>query len=287
MTMLRVAAVQMCGGREVAANMASAEGLIREAADGGAKYVQTPEMTDVIERDRAALLRAISPEESHPAVARFCALARELGIHLHVGSLAILLPGGQVANRAYFIRPDGAIAARYDKIHMFDVDLDGGESWRESRTYRPGDRAVVADAGGARFGLSICYDVRFPQLYRALAKGSANVLTVPAAFTRQTGEAHWHVLLRARAIENGAFVVAAAHGGRHEDGRDTYGHSMVVDPWGRVIAEAGTEPGIVVADIDLEESDKARRRIPALKHDRPFALPGEAGGGPRIRAIGR
>jgi predicted amidohydrolase len=277
----------MRGGREIAANIDAAEALIREAARAGAVYVQTPEMTDIIERDRAATLKAIQPEDSNPAVARFRALARELGIHLHIGSLAIPLGGEQVANRGYMIAPDGSIAARYDKIHMFDVDLDGGESWRESRTYRSGDRAVVADAGDARIGMSICYDVRFPQLYRALAKGGANVLTAPAAFTKQTGEAHWHVLQRARAIENGAFVISAAHGGHHDDGRDTYGHSIVVDPWGRVIAESGTEPGILVADIDLEESAKARKRIPALKHDRPFAVPGETGGGPQIRVVGR
>jgi predicted amidohydrolase len=287
MTTIRVAAVQMRGGREIAANIDAAEALIREAARAGAVYVQTPEMTDIIERDRAATLKAIQPEDSNPAVARFRALARELGIHLHIGSLAIPLGGEQVANRGYMIAPDGSIAARYDKIHMFDVDLDGGESWRESRTYRSGDRAVVADAGDARIGMSICYDVRFPQLYRALAKGGANVLTAPAAFTKQTGEAHWHVLQRARAIENGAFVISAAHGGHHDDGRDTYGHSIVVDPWGRVIAESGTEPGILVADIDLEESAKARKRIPALKHDRPFAVPGETGGGPQIRVVGR
>jgi predicted amidohydrolase len=287
MTTLRVAAVQMRGGREVAANIAAAEALIREAARAGARYVQTPEMTDIIERDRLVALKTIAPEETHPGVARFRALARELGIHLHIGSMAISLGGDQIANRGYMIAPDGSIAARYDKIHMFDVDLDGGESWRESRTYRAGDRAVVVDAGDARIGMSICYDVRFPQLYRALAKGGANVLTAPAAFTKQTGETHWHVLQRARAIENGAFVISAAHGGHHDDGRDTYGHSIVVDPWGRIVAESGTEPGILVADIDLEESAKARQRIPALKHDRPFAAPGEAGGGPQIRAVGR
>jgi predicted amidohydrolase len=287
MTALRIAAVQMRGGREIAANIDAAEALIREAARAGARYVQTPEMTDIIERDRAAILNAIQPEDSNPAMARFRALARELGIHLHVGSLAIPVGGEQVANRGYMLGPDGEIAARYDKIHMFDVDLDGGESWRESRTYRPGDRAVVADIGEAHIGMTICYDLRFPQLYRALAKGGANVLTAPAAFTKQTGEAHWHVLQRARAIENGAFVISAAHGGHHDDGRDTYGHSLVVDPWGRVIAEGNAEPGIVIADIDLEESTRARKRIPALKHDRPFAAPGEASGGPQIRVVGR
>ena len=286
MATFKAAAVQMRGGRSVGANIDAAEALIREAARAGARYVLTPEMTNIIERDGATLMAAISPEESDPALARFRALAKALGIHLHIGSLAIRLPGEQVANRGFLIGPDGAVVVRYDKIHMFDVDLDGGESWRESKIYRPGDAAVVADLLDVRLGLTICYDLRFPQLYRALAKAGATVLAVPAAFTKQTGEAHWHVLIRARAIETGAFVVAAAQGGHHEDGRDTYGHSMIVDPWGRVIAEAGTEPGIVVADIDIEESRKARARIPALTHDRAFAAPRGAGE-PQIRVVGR
>ena len=286
MATFKAAAVQMRGGRSVGANIDAAEALIREAAGAGARYVLTPEMTNIIERDGATLMAAISPEESDPALARFRALAKALGIHLHIGSLAIRLSGEQVANRGFLIGPDGAVVARYDKIHMFDVDLDGGESWRESKIYRPGDAAVVADLLDVRLGLTICYDLRFPQLYRALAKAGANLLAVPAAFTKQTGEAHWHVLIRARAIETGAFVVAAAQGGHHEDGRDTYGHSMIVDPWGRVIAEAGTEPGIVVADIDIEESRKARTRIPALTHDRAFAAPRGAGE-PQIRVVGR
>jgi predicted amidohydrolase len=276
MAVFKAAAVQMRSGRSVAPNIDAAEKLIREAARAGAKYVLTPEMTNILERDRAALLAAISPEESDPALARFRALAKELGIYLHAGSLAIKLGADQVANRGFLIGPDGGVIARYDKIHMFDVDLANGESWRESRIYKPGEAAIVTDLPDARLGMSICYDVRFPQLYRALAKAGATLLAVPAAFTKQTGEAHWHVLLRSRAIETGAFVIAAAQGGHHEDGRDTYGHSLIIDPWGKVIAEAGTDPGIVVSDIDIEASRVARGRIPALKHDRPFAAPREA-----------
>jgi len=270
----RVAAVQMRSGRDVAANIASAEALVREAAAAGALYVQTPEMTNLLERSRADLLAKIAGEADCPALARFRALAAELGIHLHIGSLAVKLADGAVANRGFLIGPDGGILARYDKIHMFDVDLANGESWRESATYRPGTEAVVADVGGARLGLAICYDVRFPHLFRALAKAGAEVLAVPAAFTRQTGEAHWQVLMRARAIENGAYVIAAAQGGSHEDGRETYGHSLIVDPWGKVVAEAGAEPGVVVADIDVAAVAAARARIPALVNDRPFAAPG-------------
>ncbi len=275
MTAFRAAAVQMRSGLDVARNVADAEQLIREAAAAGAAYVLTPEMTTVLDRDRRRLLAVIDSEEFDPSLARFRELAAELGIHLHIGSMAIRLGEDAVANRAFVIAPDGAVIARYDKIHMFDVDLAGGESYRESKLYRAGTTAAVAELPWARLGLSICYDVRFPYLYRSLAHSGASVIAIPAAFTRTTGEAHWHVLVRARAIETGAFVVAAAQGGRHEDGRETYGHSMIVDPWGTIIAEAGDEPGIIVADIDPEMSATVRARIPALSHDRPFALPGE------------
>ena len=281
MTAFRAAAVQMRTGIDTAKNVAAAEALIREAAAAGAEYVLTPEMTTILDRDRERLLAAISPEESDPSLARFRALARELGIHLHIGSMAIKLgpdPGsspGQagVANRAFLIDSTGAILARYDKIHMFDVDLAGGESYRESRLYRPGNAAAVADLPWARLGLTVCYDVRFPHLYRALAKAGASVIAIPAAFTRTTGEAHWHVLMRARAIETGSFVIAAAQAGTHEDGRETYGHSMIVDPWGKILAEAAREPGIIVADIDPAESALVRGRLPSLANDRPFTAP--------------
>ena len=276
MTSFVAAAVQMRSGISVAANVAAAEALIREAAAAGAQYVLTPEMTNILDRERSRLLASVSPEESDPALARFRALAKELGIHLHIGSMAIRLGEegeDRVANRAFLIAPSGAILARYDKIHMFDVDLAGGESYRESRLYRPGETAVVADLPWARLGLTICYDLRFPQLHRALAKAGAAVLAVPSAFTRTTGEAHWHVLIRARAIETGSWVVAAAQGGTHEDGRETYGHSMIVDPWGRIVAEAEREPGVILATIDPAEAAKARAAIPALANERAFAPP--------------
>jgi len=273
MTAFKAAAVQMRTGIDVAANVSAAEALVRRAAAEGAEYVLTPEMTTILDRDRERLLAAISPEATDPSLARFRALATELGIHLHIGSMAIRLADDGVANRSFLIGPDGAIVARYDKIHMFDVDLAGGESYRESRLYRPGSTAAIADLPQARLGLTICYDVRFPHLYRALAKAGASVIAIPAAFTRTTGEAHWHVLVRARAIETGAFVIAAAQGGAHADGRETYGHSMIVDPWGKILAEAGTEPGVIVAEIDPEASAVARRRLPSLANDRAFAPP--------------
>jgi predicted amidohydrolase len=278
MTTFRAAAVQMRTGIDVARNVATAEALIREAAGQGAGYVLTPEMTTILDRERPRLLAAISPEESDPSLKRFQALAKELGIHLHVGSMAIKLGEDGVANRGFLIGPDGVIRARYDKIHMFDVDLAGGESYRESRLYRPGNQAVAVDLPWTRLGMTVCYDVRFPNLYRVLARSGAAVMAVPAAFTRTTGEAHWHVLIRARAIETGSFIVAAAQGGSHEDGRDTYGHSMIVDPWGKVLAEAGTEPGVIVAEIDPAMSATMRGRIPALANERAFTAPAAAAG---------
>jgi predicted amidohydrolase len=278
MASIRVAAIQMRSGISVERNIDEAERLIREAAAAGAAYALTPEMTNILDRDRERLLASVVAEEEDASLKRLRALAAELAVHIHAGSMAFRLPAG-VSNRSVLIGPDGGILARYDKIHMFDVDLAGGESYRESRLYKPGDTARMADLLGTRLGLSICYDVRFPHLYRALAKAGAAVMSVPAAFTRTTGEAHWHVLLRARAIENGAFVIAAAQGGHHEDGRDTYGHSMIVDPWGRVVAEAGTEPGVVIAEIDPAESATARGRIPSLANERAFAGPELAGAG--------
>ena len=211
-------------------------------------------------------------------------LASELGVFLHIGSTAILCADGKLANRALLFGPDGATLAIYDKIHMFDVDLDNGESWRESAAYEPGTEAVVTEIDGARLGFAVCYDLRFPQLFRAEAQAGADLLSVPAAFTRQTGEAHWHVLLRARAIENGAYVVAAAQGGVHEDGRETYGHSLIVDPWGRIIAEAAhDEPAVIVAEIDPAQSAAARKKIPNLKNARDFAVNAGLGDAPRLR----
>jgi predicted amidohydrolase len=269
----RAAAVQMRSGLDVAANVAAAADLIRQAGGAGAQYVLTPEMTTILDRDRKRLLAAISPEVDDPSLKRFQTLAAELGIYLHIGSMAIKLDNEAVANRAFLIGPDGTILTRYDKIHMFDVELGNGESYRESRLYRPGGAAVVADLPWLRLGLTVCYDVRFSQLYRALAKTGAALIAIPAAFTQTTGEAHWHILLRARAIETGSFVIAAAQGGHHEDGRETYGHSLIVDPWGHILAEAGREPGFIVADIDPTVSRTTRERIPVLANERSFSAP--------------
>ncbi|HSM18872.1 MAG TPA: carbon-nitrogen hydrolase family protein [Hyphomicrobiales bacterium] len=266
------ACVQLRAGQDVAANIEAAEALIREAAVAGADYVQTPEQTALMELRTKALFANIVAEEDDPALKRFTALAAELGIWLHIGSLAIRVAEDKAANRAFVIAPDGSIAARYDKIHMFDVDLPSGETYRESRNYRPGEEAVTVDLPWGRLGLSICYDLRFPYLYRALAHAGAHFLAIPAAFTRQTGEAHWHVLQRARAIETGCFVISAAQGGTHENGRETFGHSLIVAPWGEILAEAGTDPCVITAAIDQTACAEARQRIPALRHDRSFTV---------------
>lgn len=271
MSSFKVAALQMRSGTSLERNVAAFEALVRDAAGQGAIYVQSPEMTGALVRDRASLKAMLKPEADDPVALKAAQLARELGIVVHVGSTAIARPDGKVANRALLFGPDGAKLATYDKIHMFDVDLDNGESWRESSTYQPGTQAVVIDLPFARLGMAVCYDVRFPQLFRAQALAGAQILTMPAAFTRQTGEAHWHVLQRARAIENGAFVISAAQGGLHEDGRETYGHSLIVDPWGRVLAEADhDEPAVVLAEIDLAASAQARAKVPNLKNARDF-----------------
>jgi predicted amidohydrolase len=271
-TTFRAGLVQLRSGRNVAENLVKAENLIRRAAKGGAVYVQTPENTGLMELKPELVLAAAETEERSTPLAHFRALAGELGIVLHVGSLAIKLDDERVANRSYVIGPDGAILARYDKLHLFDVDLPGGESYRESQYFRSGNTAVVADLPFGRLGLSICYDLRFPALYRALAAAGAELIAVPSAFTRQTGEAHWRVLVRARAIETGAFVLAATQGGLHENGRATYGHSLAVSPWGEVLAEGGEDPGVVFADIDLAAAAEARARIPAIKHGRSFDI---------------
>jgi predicted amidohydrolase len=268
----RAAMIQMRSARAPQANVDAAAKLMGEAKSGGADYVLTPEMTNVMEVRREALFGSIVAEDDDTSLATFRELARTLGIFVHVGSLAVRVSPDKAANRSFLIDRKGEIAARYDKIHMFDVDLANGESYRESRTYRAGELAVVADLPWGRLGLTVCYDLRFPALYRALAEAGASFLTVPSAFTRQTGEAHWHVLLRSRAIENGCFVFAAAQGGKHENGRETFGHSLVIDPWGRVLAEGGLEPGIVLADIDPAEVAAARSRIPSLQHGRRFEI---------------
>jgi len=268
----RVGLIQMRSAREPQVNAEAAAKLIGEAKTGGADYVLTPEMTNIMELSREKLFATIVPEENDPSLATFRELARALGIYVHVGSLAVKVSPDKAANRAFVIDRRGDIVARYDKIHMFDVDLANGERYRESRSYRAGDLAVVADLPWGRLGVTICYDLRFPALYRALAEAGASFLAIPSAFTKQTGEAHWHVLMRARAIENGCYVLAAAQGGRHENGRDTFGHSLVVDPWGRIIAEGGTEPGVVFADVDPAEVSAARAKVPSLQHGRRFEI---------------
>ena len=278
MSGFRAALLQMRSGTDIGRNVKTFSTMVREAAANGATYVQSPEMTGALVRDRVALKTMLKDEAADPVAASASELARSLGIHVHVGSTAIAAEGGKVANRAFLFGPDGAKIATYDKIHMFDVDLDNGESWRESATYEPGKCTVIAELPFARLGLAVCYDLRFPQLFRAQALAGADVLTVPAAFTRQTGQAHWHVLLRARAIENGAWVLAAAQGGAHEDGRETFGHSIAIDPWGQAVAEAeGDEPGIVYAQVDPAASVEARKKIPNLRNAREFAV--ETAGG--------
>jgi predicted amidohydrolase len=282
----RVGLIQMRSGRAPRANIDTAVKLIGEAKAAGAGYVQTPEMTNIMEVRREALFGTITPEEEDPSLAALRETARSHRLWVHVGSLAIKVSPDKAVNRSILIAPDGEIAARYDKIHMFDVDLAGGESYRESRSYRPGDVAIAADLPWGRLGLTICYDLRFPALYRALAEAGASFLAIPSAFTRQTGEAHWHVLIRARAIENACYVLAAAQGGRHENGRETFGHSLVVDPWGRVLAEGGAEPGVVMAEIALAEIAAARKRIPSLQHGRRFEVSAPAAEPAYLHAVG-
>ena len=268
----KAAMIQMRSGLNPTANIDDAVRFIGEAKSAGADYALTPEMTNILAAKREQLFAVVVEEEKDTSLATMRELARKLGIYIHIGSLAIKISNDRAANRSFLIDPKGDVAARYDKIHMFDVDLADGESYRESRNYRPGELAVLADLPWGRLGLTVCYDLRFPALYRALAEAGATMLAIPSAFTKQTGEAHWHVLMRSRAIENGSFVFAAAQGGKHENGRETYGHSLVVDPWGRIVAEGGTEPGIVMAEIDLAEVAKARARIPSLQHGRRFEI---------------
>ncbi|MDA7947893.1 MAG: carbon-nitrogen hydrolase family protein [Hyphomicrobiaceae bacterium] len=272
----RAALVQLRSESVVEKNLEAAEAAVRTAAGDGAQYVQTPENTSLMVLKTRALFEKTGPEEDNPAVERFSGLAKELGIWLHIGSVAIQLSDKKVANRSFLYTPRGDIAARYDKIHMFDVDLPNGETYRESKNYQPGHRAVIAELPWGKFGLTTCYDLRFPALYRSLAQAGAQFVSVPSAFTEQTGKAHWHVLLRARAIENGVYVFAAAQGGAHDMGRSTYGHSLIISPWGEIIAEAGTEPDVIFAEIDPVQVAEARTRIPSLRHDRDFKSPSDA-----------
>lgn len=267
------ACVQMRSGLDRTQNTRDALALIAEAAGEGATFIATPEMTNVVDRKGSRLLETLPGEDGLEEIAAFAEAAREHGVWLLIGSMALADGNGKAANRSFFFAPDGTIAARYDKLHMFDVDLPNGESWKESRIYEPGAQAVLVNTPLAKFGLTICYDVRFPGLYRGLAQAGADVLCAPAAFTRQTGEAHWETLLRARAIENGAFVIAPAQGGKHEDGRETFGHSMIIDPWGKILAHADHDaPGVVLAEIDPSKAREARQRIPNLGLEQKFKI---------------
>ncbi len=272
MSELNVACVQLCSSDDVHENIETASALIRDAKKNGAELVATPEMTSLLDGHPGALLQKSKSEEQDEALAALQKLAAELDIWLLIGSLPIRVAPEKCVNRSFLISPQGKIEARYDKIHMFDVELSEGEIYKESNNYIAGDKAVIATIPQARLGLTVCYDLRFPQLYRALAKAGAEILTVPSSFTRTTGEAHWHALLRARAIENGCFVIAPAQGGLHADGRETFGHSLIINPWGEILAEGGTEPGVFSAIIDVSQVKEVRKRIPSLQHDRPFEL---------------
>jgi deaminated glutathione amidase len=272
-TSFTAAMVQMCTGMLPEASLAQGTKLIRQAAADGADYVLTPEVSNMIQSNRKAMFEHLAAEEDDLSLKAYRALATELKIHLHIGSLALRASPERAVNRSFLIGPDGMVIASYDKIHMFDIDLPGGESYRESANYQPGETAVIADLPWGRIGLTICYDVRFPALYRALAEAGASFLTVPSAFTVRTGEAHWHTLLRARAIENGCFVFAAAQAGTHESKRQSFGHSLIIDPWGVILAEGGaTETGVFMAKIDPAKVETARKTVPSLQHGRRFSL---------------
>ena len=292
----RVACVQVNAGDEMAENLARAAKLIREAHAAGADFVATPENVSMMTSGRDNAFAKAAPEASHAALAAFRALSRELGIWLLVGSLSVRLEGGRdergargqdaprLANRSFLLDRQGAIVGRYDKIHMFDVNLSSGQSYRESESFRPGAAAELVDTPWGRLGMTVCYDLRFAHLYRALAQAGARFLAIPSAFTRVTGEAHWHVLQRARAIETGSFVIAPAQCGSHVGGRQTFGHSLIVDPWGEVLADGGESPGVVIAEIEPARVRESRARVPALTHDRAFSGPEPALSEPKISA---
>lgn len=268
----RAACVQLNSGNNMAANIDAALRLTRDAIAQGAQFVMTPEYTALLDGSGRAMREGARLEADHPALTAFCNLAGETGAWLLIGSLTMRTEEERIANRSYLISGDGVVTATYDKIHMFDVTLPDGRAIKESSAYRPGDTAILAQTPWGALGLTVCYDLRFPAIYRALAQAGADFLSVPSAFTAQTGPAHWHALLRARAIENTCFVFAPAMCGTHPGNRATYGHSLIVDPWGEILAEAGEDPGIIFADIDCASVAKARAMIPSLRHDRPFAL---------------
>jgi len=274
----KAACVQLRSSGDVAENIRSTSALVRDAAGQGARFIATPENTNIMAQDNRAKLAATFAEGHDPSLPAFSALARELKVWLLIGSLHIKVSDTKTANRSFLFTPDGTVRARYDKIHLFDSTVAAGESYRESSQVEGGHDAVLADTEFGPIGMTVCYDLRFPKLYRRLAHPSngrkgAFAFTIPSSFTVPTGEAHWHVLMRARAIENGAFVIAPAQGGLHDNGRKTYGHSLIVGPWGDVLAEAGTEPCVIVAEIDPQLSAAAREKVPSLQHDRDFTGP--------------
>ena len=279
------AMVQMRTGLLPGPSFEQAAELIREAALQGADYVQTPEVSNMMQLNRAALFEHLADQNDDVSLKSYRDLARELRIHLHIGSLALRATPERAVNRSFLLGPNGDILASYDKIHMFDIDLGNGESYRESANYQPGDTAVITDLPWGRLGMTICCDVRFPSLYRALAEAGATFLAVPSAFTKKTGEAHWHTLLRARAIENGCFVFAAAQTGLHENKRETFGHSLIIDPWGAVLADGGLEPGVVLATIDPAKVESARKSIPSLQHGRRFSVMDTQGVPDRLQVV--
>ena len=267
-----VACVQANSERDIEPNLNPVSDLVLQAREAGAEFILLPENISMMEPTRKGILEKASPQSTHPALIHFRNLAEKTEAWLLVGSLAIQLSERQVANRSFLLNSKGGIVAHYDKIHMFDVDLEDGESYQESKIYRSGEQAVMADTPWGPVGLSICYDLRFPHLYRTLAQAGAKYLTVPSAFTRTTGKAHWHELIRSRAIENGAYLLAPAQCGTHAGNRQTFGHSLIVDPWGKVLADGDDEVGVVLAEIDPKKVDEARRKIPSLHHDKPFVL---------------
>lgn len=268
---MKVSAIQMTSCETIQDNLSQALDLIQQAAAEGAVFISTPEVTDQIIADRAKKIDQHYDQDSHPGVPFFSNLAKELGVTLHIGSMCIKVGDGKLANRGFLFSPNGALLTTYDKIHLYDVDLPTGESHRESNSFRGGDRAVISNIGEHKLGLTICYDIRFPHLFRHLAKAGAEIIAVPSAFTVPTGKAHWHTLLRARAIETGCFIIAAAQVGDHNGVRETYGHSIIIDPWGHILAEADKDtPMVVTADVDFSLIQKARQAVPALQNDRDF-----------------
>jgi deaminated glutathione amidase len=270
---VRIACLQLNSGSDYAANLAALDRLVREAAAGGAKFVFSPEYALMMDGSGRVMREKAFDAAGEPAVSALAALSRELGVWHLAGSLTLKSDDGRMFNRSVLFSDNGAAVAAYDKIHMFDATLPSGTVIRESSAYRPGERAVIADTPWGRLGMTVCYDLRFPHLYRALAQRGALMLAIPSSFQRETGKAHWHTLLRARAIENASFVIAAALCGDHPGKRMTYGHSLVVDPWGDVLADGGEAPGVVYADLDLSRVDAVRAMLPSLAHDRPFAPP--------------